>query len=184
MARFKVEIFKRLGNENWGNRYFVETISFTTARPLAEQIWLAEASFHSDQVFFYNARISTVIENDNLFVSIPLAFNGLLSGAATGGLLPLWNVCKAYLGKDLQRPDYKLYRGVLGENNSENGTVAAATRDIIRTALETLAVDDPQVIFPESGPAYVEVDVDLFIRQRDLHRRRRTNSAGTLQTPA
>lgn len=184
MARFRVEIFKRLGQENWENRYYIETLSFTTAEPLAAEIWAAEQVFHSEQVFFYNARISTVVEGDNQFISIPLAFNGNLSAAGTGGLLPLWNVLKVYLGKDLSRPDFKLYRGCLGEANTESGTVVASMRDLVEGAIEGLVDTDPVVIYPVSGAAYQSVTVDGFIRQRDLHRRRRKNSAGPLQSPS
>lgn len=173
MARFKLEIFKRIGSERWENRYWLETLSFTTATEVAEDVIIAEANFHSTQVAFEYARISTQVEGDDLFVNLPLSISGNVAASTTGGLLPLWNVVKVYLGKDLQRPDYKLYRGCIGETNSEAGSIAAGTRNDIKAQLDVIALGDPALIWPASGLAYASVTVDPLIRQRQLHRRKR-----------
>lgn len=183
MARFRVEIFKTLGGEGWENRYHIETVSFTTAVDLANQIAVAEQAFHSEQVSFPYLRISTVVEGDNLFLTVPLNSQGLVPGSSTGGLLPLWNVVKAYFAKDLARPDFKLYRGVLGEANSENGLVAGTLVTNIESIMFPLVVNDVPVVFPISGPSYAGFSVDPYIRHRDLHRRRVRRAAGNLVTP-
>lgn len=183
MARFKLEIFKQLGNERWENRYFLETLSFTTAADLLPDVIAAERAFHSDQVLFTYARVSTVVEGDDLFQNTTINQTGLVPGSTTGGLLPLWNVAKLYLNKDLSRPDYKLYRGVIGEANSESGLLGSDLRTAIRTNMSPLVTGDPQIIFPESGPGYVSLTVDTFIRQRDLHRRKRRTGSAPLVTP-
>lgn len=184
MARFKLEIFKRIGTETWLNRYWLETLSFTTATEVAEDVIIAEANIHSEQVAFTMARISTQVEGDNAFQNLPLSINGNVPGSTTGPLLPLWNVVKCYFTKDLARPDYKYYRGVLGEDNSESGSIAPATATAVDTALSAVATGDPQLIFPFSGAGYTNVTVDPLIRMRQLHRRRRRTTGGDLVTPS
>lgn len=183
MARFKVEIFKRLSNERWENRYHIETLSFTTAADIVPDIIEAERTFHSDQVLFEYARVSTIAEGDDLFQNTTINQFGIVPGSTTGGLLPLWNVAKVYFNKDLQRPDFKLYRGVIGELNSDSGQLGSDLRTLIRTSLNPLVTGDPQIVFPVSGAGYVSITVDNFIRQRDLHRRRRRTQTGQLVTP-
>lgn len=184
MARFKVEIFKRLSNERWENRYHIETLSFTTAADILPDIIAAERAFHSDQVLFEYARVSTVAEGDDLFQNTTINQNGLSAASNTGGLLPLWNVAKVYFNKDLQRPDFKLYRGVLGETNTQDGLLTTDARNLIRSSLAPLVTGDPQILFPVTGSGYVSLTVDTFIRQRDLHRRKRRTGSGSLNTPA
>lgn len=184
MARFKLEIFKRLGGETWANRYWLETLSFTTAAELVEDVVIAEANFHSDQVSFYAARVSSQVEGDGLFQNFPLAINGNVPATTTAGLLPLWNVVKVYLSKDLSRPDYKLYRGVIGEANTEGGQVAVATRNLITTQLTAIALGDPKIIWPFDGVGFTAVTVDPLVRERQLHRRRRRAATTPLVTPS
>lgn len=172
MALFKLEIFKRLGAADWLNRYWLSTLSFTTAQEVAEDIIIAEANFHSDQVSFYQARISSQAEGDNLFQNLPLSITGNVPATTTAGLLPLWNVVKVYFTKDLSRPDYKLYRGVIGEANSDSGTVAVATRNLIDAQLTALATGAEPKIFAFDGGIFTDVTVDPLIRQRQLHRRK------------
>lgn len=183
MARYRVEIFKKLGTETWENRYHVETVSFTTAEVLATSIAESEQAFHSEQVFFTYARVSTVVEGDNLFLNIPLNYSGGVPGSTTSGLLPLWNVAKVYFTKDLARPDFKLYRGCLGEGNSESGQLSSNIITALTTNLTPLVTGEEPILFPVSGPAYTGLSVDLFIRQRDVHRRKRRGSTGGLVTP-
>ena len=184
MARFKLEIFKRIGTEEWGNRYWLETVSFTTAVPVAEDIIIAEANIHSTQVNFVRARIGTAVEGDDLFLNLPLSITGNVAGSTTGNLLPLWNVLKVYFNKDLLRPDYKLYRGCLGEANTESGTVDATFRTSVLAQMEAIATGDPQLVFPASGSGYVSVTVDPLIRERQLHRRRRRQASSGLAIPS
>lgn len=183
MARFRVEIFKRLNNETWENRWYIETVSFTTAPPLVDQIVAAERNIHSDQVTFTYARVSTIVEGDDLFLNLPINLQGQLAASTTGGLLPLWNVAKVYFAKDLQRPDYKLFRGVLGEGNTESGQVTASMVTTITNSFTPLVLLDPQIVFPESG-TYTNVNTDNLIRQRDVHRRRRRSATSGLVTPS
>lgn len=184
MARFRIEIFKRLNNERWENVYHIETVSFTTVPEPLTDIINAEEAFHSDQVLFEYARVSTAAEGDNLFQNYPINQYGLVPGSTTGGLLPLWNVAKVYLQKDLRRPDFKLYRGVVGEANTESGLLATGLRTSIANAIGALVTANPQVIFPEDPTGvYNGVSVDAFIRQRDLHRRRRRTQSPGLSTP-
>ena len=180
MARFRVEIFKRLGGEGWENRYHIETVSFTTAPANVQDIVDSERAIHSESVLFEYARVSTLVEGDDLFLNIPLNVGGLVPGSTTGGLLPLWNVIKLYFHKDLQRPDYKLFRGCLGEANSESGTVSSGFQSTVINAFSPLITSDPKVIWPEEGTGYVDLSIDPLIRPRDLHRRKRQVSSPPL----
>lgn len=183
MPRFNVEIFKRLGNESWSNRYSLFGSSLAAVLPSAGGFFTAEQSFHSEQVAFTNIRVSTATVGDTEFSNVPLNQNGLVPGSTTGGLLPLWNVVKMYANYGYNRPYYKLYRGVLGEANSESGLVASGTQTLIEDAFDTILAFDPALWVTETDVGILTVDVDQFIRHRQLHRTRRRQTTGGLVTP-
>lgn len=181
MAIYRVEVFKQLGKETWENEYPVSAASLSDAAAFSTDIANAERAFHSDQVLFTYTRTSTYTQGDNSFINTPVNAAGLLSGAGTGGLLPLWNVVRALFAKEASRPDFKLYRGVLGENNSESGSVVPATIALVNTAIDPLLSPTlSEFITSRNGTGITFMTVDPLIRQRDLHRRRRRSSVGPL----
>ena len=184
MAIFKVELFKRLGTEEWTNRYWTFSTTLAAAIPEINPIINAERSFHSDQVVFTYARVATAEEGDDEFANVPINLPGLVPGSTTGGLLPLWNVAKLYWSKGYSRPDYKLYRGCLGELNTDSGSLGASTQTAIDTAWDSVIALTPARLVSADGIAYASASVDPLIRERQLHRQRRRTSSGGLVTPS
>ncbi len=184
MPVFKLEIFKRLGTEEWVNRYWMFSTTLAAAIPESNPFVTAERSFHSDQVTFTYRRISDIGGPGGEFINEPLNQSGLVPGSTTAGLLPLWNVVKLYFNKGYNRPDYKLYRAVLGEANTEAGTVASATRTAIEDAFDgLLALPTPRMV-TLGGIAIASVSCDTLVRERQLHRRRRRFASPPLVTPS
>lgn len=183
MPQFTVEIFKRLGGETWSNRYLMTWASMAGALPASGEFLDAERAFHSDQVTFTSIRLSTAVPGDNEFAVVPVNLPGLVPGTTTGGLLPLWNVAKMYANRGYARPYYKLYRGVLGEANTDNGLVSTGTQDTIEAAFaEILGAETPYWVTTEDV-GINSVNADPFIRHRQLHRGRRRQQTSSLVTP-
>jgi hypothetical protein len=185
MPLYKFESFKQIGTESWENTYNGNCESDAVAQVFATMIAAAEILMHSDQVFFTYVRVTPLPVVVNNYMTVIIAENGNEPAGNTGQLYPLFNVARCNLQKLSGRPDYKLYRGVIGENNSGDGVLGSTLQTLIESnldALITIVGTDPYLVDGEGDP-FSSVQCDQFIRQRDLHRRKRRNPSGGLVIP-
>lgn len=184
MPIYKLETFKRLGTEEWLNRYWISATSLAAAIPQSNPIVNAERAFHSESVTFTYRRISDIGAPGGEFANDPLNLPGLVPGSTTAGLLPLWNVLKLYFNKGYSRPDYKLYRGCLGEANTEGGTVNSTfLATVVDTWDDIIAAATPYLVTLGGNPV-LSVTGDSLIRERQLHRRKRRVTTGGFISPS
>jgi hypothetical protein len=183
---YRLEVFKRLGSETWENTYRLDADSDAEAITFCENLADAERTFHSDQVFFTYCRLSVLPPVPNTFFIIEVNAFGIEPGGNTGQLLPLWNVVKAFYQPPSGRPDFKLYRGCLGEANSGDGLVASGLRGLIEGAMDDFIsiVDTPAFLTDGDDQPFNDVQCDVFIRERQLHRRKRRTGTSTLSIPS
>lgn len=185
MPIYTTQVFKSIGAETWQNGYRFSATNNAEALIGVEALATAEAGFHSDQVQYQYARVSDVAAGPGTFMTIPFSFTGVQPPGNTGELLPLFNVARLDMSTGFGRPDYKLYRGCLGEGNSGNGLIGTTLRTQITNAIDaflSIVLTDFWLVDGADDP-FNNLDVDQFIRQRDLHRRKRRAPSGTLQIP-
>jgi len=174
-ATHKVEIFKSAFGENWGNVYLIDYLSAGASfATIVDSIASTEQSFHSDQILFEYARVSTLAPSDNDFVTIPLAVNGQRIVASP---LPLFVTLRVDIAvQEGGRPSRKYYRGVLGEDDITATAVSAGIRTTVADALSTLIDDLRGLTTPVVDPQGQEWNTPIAYtkpQMRQLHRKRR-----------
>lgn len=169
MARFLIDIQKRLASEWWTNTYIVEAADIDEARILGNKIVIAERAFHSGRVTFDKMRVSTLTRGDNVYITEP--------GSVTGQLptdqppLPLFCTVNVVFGTGANRPARKYYRVVARTNdiNAEgewsNNLVAT-----VQGALENLINVEQVPLFDRGGDRVVTVVVQRPVGMRQLRR--------------
>ena len=179
MPVFKIEMFKRLGSENWANVYHVEAATLLSATDAVPIIRNMEVGMHLDTVTIEYARVSTLAEGDGIYTTIPINSAGGRSSA--GGTLPLFNTLRADFPPDGGgRPSRKYFRGALTEGDISFDTISGVRLADAQTVLDNL-IDNLQT----AGLPYVDVDGQTIqvaspytrVQMRQLHRRRRRVSS-------
>lgn len=138
MPLYQIDIEKTLGGEFWTNVYYVQQSDLSNANTDAGTIAGIEATFHLENVQFTKARIRTVAEGDEIFVTRPLGFIGARDNSG-GQLLPLFNVVRVDIGAITGRPSRKYYRGTLLSSDVQaNGTIVEAYRAFVEQQVDIL----------------------------------------------
>lgn len=182
----KVEIFKSYQGERWENVYLVrgpgDPPSETPFPDVAFVIANAEREIHLPSVTFEYARVSTVAEGDNSFVTVPIGFNGLRPGSDAGTPLPLWNTLRVDLLVEIGRPSRKFFRGVLGEADIDYMSVAEGIRtnaQVMMNAMitELTATANVTLVDPQGQEIYASQPYNR-VQMRQLTRGRRRRAVG------
>lgn len=182
MARFQVDIEKRLGSEFWTNVWQVSATDLAGATVVANAITAAERIGHSSAVTFTRHRVSSVAIGDGVYAITPIGLPGL---ATTGELLPLFNTLRMDLTAASGRPSRKYFRGCLGEGLISGDAVTTSVfltmsleiADIFSPGAEQSGIVDPQ------GELFNGIVIHPFVQMRQLRRsrRRRQNGTGVFQ---
>lgn len=182
MARFQVDIEKRLGSEFWTNVWQIEAPDLANAVLTAGAIVSAERVAHSTAVTFTRHRVSSVAQGDGIYAITPI---GLQGQANTGDLLPLFNTLRLDFTAPVGRPSRKYFRGCLGEAIISGDAVNTSV--FVGFANEVFDLFSPDgtqtgVVDPQGEPLNAVV-VWPFVQMRQLRRsrRKRTNGAGVFQ---
>lgn len=177
MPIYKIEIFKRLGGENWANTYLVTAPVLAAAEGYGIEIADRERAFHYEDVEFEYLRTSTITPGDNSYTTTPIGLPGDL-GTGGSALAPLWVTARADIAVNGGgAPSRKFYRGALvqanygiaGVDNVIRSSIAAVLQSMIDGGVGVGVVPfvDPQ------GQAWVNASVALLPQMRQLHRKRR-----------
>lgn len=183
MARWQIDIEKRLGSEFWSNRYFVEDngAAQTSVLDAADNLTEVERQFHASIVTFTRSRISTVVPGDGVYTIVPINLPGV---RGTTNVLPLFNTLRVDLQASVGRPSRKYYRGVLGESDIAGDAVDTAPFITLVDFQLTNAINNPEVpLVDVGGGALTGVTIFPFVQMRQLRRsrRRRNNGGGIFQ---
>lgn len=182
MARFQVDVEKRLGSEFWTNVWQVQAGTLAEATVVAAAIVQAEREGHSSSVTFTRYRTSSVAQGDGVYAITPIGQVGLIG---TDLLLPLFNTLRMDFTAPTGRPSRKFFRGCLGEGNI-NGeavntvpflTMSLSIADLFAETSEQDGIVDPQ------GEFFTGIVIHPFVQMRQLRRsrRKRQNGAGIFQ---
>lgn len=173
MALFKVDTQKTDGVRVWSNRYILDAVSLAQAHDSAVNIIAAaEIAMHADFITIDHVRTSTLVPNDNSFLTTATDLAGTL--ASSGSPLPLWNVVRADMTMSSGRPSRKYLRSGLGSGDiiggyKWNGTNISA----VQLALATMRNDLDEAGTPwvdEQNDAVLSVNTFQPIGMRQLRR--------------
>lgn len=127
---YRVHVDKRLGTEEWTNRYFVFAPNLADAHSMGKTIMEAERDIHATIVEFIRVRTD---DNDKTtegqFISEELSLFG--EGVSSGEHMPLWNVVVAEFSTGLGRPSRKYLRLPIFEQWQSNGVLSETFRNVI-----------------------------------------------------
>jgi hypothetical protein len=112
MPLYQIDVEKSYGGEFWTNVYYVEAPDLGEANTLAGKIAGQEMNFHLEVISFTKARIRTVTQGDEIFVTRPIGMFGVRD-LGPNFMLPLFNVVRADCAAASGRPSRKYYRGCL-----------------------------------------------------------------------
>lgn len=181
MPLFSVDVEKRLSSEFWSNRYIVRATSLALAQTFAGTIVAVEGQIHSSLVTFTRYRVSTVDQNDENYVIIPLNAQGQRT---TSQLLPLFNTLRVDIVPTSGRPSRKFYRGVLQEDDINGDAVINTFSAFIDNFVNDLIITEtgPQIVDPQDT-VFTDANIHPFVQMRQLRRsrRKRTNGGGIFQ---
>lgn len=108
MARYIIDIQKKLTGLYWTNTYIVEAGTIENAREQAWDIVRAEQAIHSARITFDKFRVSTLAKGDDTYVTVPLDQNGQY--AADQVPMPPFCTLNVIFATGANRPARKYYR--------------------------------------------------------------------------
>lgn len=180
----RVEVFKEFGGRTWENVYLVGPDSFgedTLDPEVATVIANSERVFHAAVVQFTYARVSTLVQGDNNYITVPLGFAGQRSVDGAGAMLPLFNTLRVDIQSTAGRPSRKFFRGVLTELDitytSVNENALAEAQAGVNAIITELATDTSYRLRDPQGQALVAAIAYPRVQMRQLNRGRRRAAA-------
>lgn len=164
MALFTIEVTKSCTSQgilHYGNRYIVAASDLTNAALAVDPIVTNEKVFHSQAVGYLRARVSTLAEGDDSFVTIPLSGAGgrTVSGDNLPAILTV-NVAIQVIG--FGRPSRKYYHTVVGEADQASGAWTSGYVDDVLAAMADMITDVSAVgvdLSDPDGQAWTEAAV-------------------------
>ena len=184
MPFYDVEVFKRLGSEGWENKYTVTAADMNAVRRAWGEFATYERAIHATNVLIDYIRISSHVEGDNEYITIPVNANGLRFIA--GGQLPLWNVVRVdFTHAAFGAPGRKYYRLPLAEGDTEDGLITGALASAIDTPLGVMFTGLANLDVTLSDGTLEAVtgwSISNRVQYRKLTRSRRKKASGGLVT--
>lgn|SRR5215208_6336210 len=178
MPVFRVQVFYKHGlADKWTNVYHVDAAGIVDAG----------AGFQAACEAPLLACIATVCSIEKFLVSDPasaayveIPVNLAGTNGDTGSLIPFFNSIKVrFTTAAPGRPDYKFYKGFLGENVQDNGVVSTPTQTAFYDNLSGMLTDsalEGATLCSEAGDTWNGVIVQPAIQMRQMHRKRRRRS--------
>jgi hypothetical protein len=178
---YEINTFKKMGEENWSNRYIVEADDEAALLSAADMLISAERSFHLSNVLFTYVRASTMLAGDRNFFVFPQ--NTIGSLIPDGAPEPLWNCVRVdFSVAGGGSPSRKFYRGVLSDGVTDGVEFDGPLRTTMQGVLNSLISDlqSNGILFQDpDGQAILAAFPYDKIVNRKLHRRRRKKATTT-----
>ena len=182
MARFQVDIEKRLGSEFWSNVYQVQAPDLASAEAFGQFLVAAERASTAQAVTFTRYRTSSVAMNDGVYAITSVAQPGQ---RVMNSILPLFNTLRIDINTSPGRPSRKYYRAMLDEFDIAGDAVTTATFLPLTLALSDLFAETAEMtgLVDPQGQLFNSITIHPFVQMRQLRRsrRRRTNGGGIFQ---
>lgn len=152
MPLWSLDIEKVFG-ETWTNRYIVEADDLTSATALASVYLGAEGAVHSAMVTITRARVSSMVEGDDVYQIIQVNQQGLR--AQNLEYLPLFNVVRVdFTAVGGGRPSRKYLRLPIYEPDTSGGSFVSTFQTLIETSYVAPLI--------AAGAMYRDVDGQSF----------------------
>lgn len=182
MARFQIDIEKRLASEFWSNVYQIQAPDLANAEAFGQFLVTAERASTGTPVLFTRYRTSSVAMNDGVYAITTINQNGQRT---MNSILPLFNTLRLDLNTSPGRPSRKYYRAMLDEFDISGDVITTtpflpltlALSDLFAETAEMTGLVDPQ------GQLFNSITIHPFVQMRQLRRsrRKRTNGGGIFQ---
>jgi len=178
MPVYRIHIIKRWVplQYEYSNVYYVNTGTLQDGAGYAQSIALVEQALHLSDIAFDRYRVSTLPENDDLYVTGLLGFQGnRQANWVTGDPLAIHNVVLVKMLTAIGRPSLKYYRGILREGDVRVHEIDQGVRDLVTNTLNTLLTNQVPLC-QEDGTPIVGILTAPNVGSRQLRRgsRRRT----------
>ncbi len=178
MTVFSVQVKKTAFGYHWSNRYHVNASSIgDVALNVEEFIVTPERNTHPTYINFEEVLISTITENDRVFVAISLELAGLRTTGTDR--LPFFNTAmvKFSIG-GVGDPARKYYRALL-EGDSSGGELLDATMTVFLDEAQSMISGCATAGIPlckVDGSLLTDAAVQRSVQERQMHRRNKSSS--------
>lgn len=173
MAVFSVQVFKSTSERKWSNRYHVNSPTISQANTDAlESIIAGELAIHPSFITISELLVSTIVENDRVFISTVLSLPGERAFSTDG--LPLFNTAMVRFSVGgIGDSARKYYRGLTEGDISGgalNSTVIGALEDACNAMVNAMA-EAGSPLCKVDGSLLTDVSVQIAVQERQLRRR-------------
>jgi hypothetical protein len=151
VARWHVDIQKKMGSEYWTNRYIVEATTKAAAVVIGQSIVDAELDVHTNYVTIDKYRVSDGLPNTDVYSIVTIGQTGV--DVAGASYLPLFNCVRVDFNVADGRPSRKYLRLPLLEDDVLNGELTSGK-------ITAISTNYASVLFNLAG--YVDVDGQTF----------------------
>ena len=171
-TRYRVQISKLKGSEEWSNDWIIEDETIEDAEDTANDLITFEKQIHQDSVLFSYVRISTVLPGDRYFRHIAVNQFGLRNSVDS---LPLYCTFRLDMPTSTSDPCRKYFRGPVQEGDQTNGFLAGALLTTFNGYVATYLATPG--LFPKilsgAGNAVIGASFNPQVQMRQLHRHKR-----------
>jgi len=181
MAVFKIDVEKRNGSGGipfWTNVYHIEAPNVFDAGTSAQFVIDAEKEFHSQDVYFTKALVSTVEPDDNVFVTLPINASGVRTRNGDG--MPIFLAMRVDLSANVGRGGRKFYHLQAGEADQAGGEWGVGLVADVVSALDDMLVAlngaSTPLVSPSGLTTYFNLTAYLAITQHQFTRASRRNT--------
>lgn len=173
MTVFAVDIEKhRAGHEEvpWTNQYHIQETTLDHAVVGGLKIVVAEQAIHSTTVHFDRYRVSTVLEDDAVFTTLPLNLDGLV--VEGGDPLPAFLAFRLDFTPSFGRNGRKFFHTCWGESAQANGIWTSEYVDVVIDAWAAFFADitSPTLCNKTGGKIYPSTIPYTTVTQHQFRR--------------
>lgn len=173
-AGHRLEIHKKLGEEQWVNTYLIEAVDMDEASDLGLLAVEFERRLHRDNVLFEYFIVSTRAIGDRVFRHVAVNAFGLKT-LTTNSYLPLFNTIRIDFSTLDSDPCRKYYRVPVIEAEQTNGILEPAEVTAYNATISTYFFGTVlgDNLFTPKGHVVVSGSVSPKLQMRQLHRHKK-----------
>jgi hypothetical protein len=173
MAVFSVQVFKTDSVRKWSNRYHVNSPTISQANTDAlESIVGAEQDIHPSFITISELLVSTIVEDDRVFIATVLSVPGSRAFSTDG--LPLFNTAMVRFSVGgIGDSARKYYRGLTEGDitgGALNSTIISVLEDACNAMVNGMA-ESGSPLCKVDGSLLTDVSVQTAVQERQLRRR-------------
>lgn len=173
-AGHRLEIHKKLGEEQWTNTYLIEAATMDDAEALGQLAVTFERHIHRDIVLFEYFIVSTRAALDRVFRHVAINLYGLKT-FTTNSYLPLYNTVRVDFSTQDSDPCRKYYRCPVIEAEQTNGILEPAEVTAYNASINTYFFGTilGDNLYSPKGHVVVSGSTSPNLQMRQLHRHKK-----------